>query len=69
MLLSEVPIVLAFLLRTILFPAATCLYSILKHSAETENFHVICLSTEELPQQMKDKLQRLGKWSYSIFLY
>ncbi|HAY3507529.1 glycosyltransferase family 8 protein [Elizabethkingia anophelis] len=59
MLLSEVPIVLAFT-PNYFVPAATCLYSILKHSAETENFHVICLLTEELPQQMKDKLQRLG---------
>ncbi|XJR86934.1 glycosyltransferase family 8 protein [Elizabethkingia anophelis] len=59
MLLSEVPVVLAFT-PNYFVPAATCLYSILKHSAETENFHVICLLTEELPQQMKDKLQRLG---------
>ncbi|MDV3952007.1 stress protein [Elizabethkingia anophelis] len=54
-----IPIVVAFT-SNYFIPAATCLYSILRHSSETEKFHVICLLTEELPERMKDKLKRLG---------
>lgn len=57
--LNAVPIVIAFT-PDYFIPAATCLYSILKHSSDTEEFHVVCLLTEELPQQMQEKLKRLG---------
>lgn len=53
---NEVPIVIAFT-PNYFIPAATCLYSILKHSQEAEKFHVICLLTEELPQRMKENLK------------
>ncbi|AJW64738.1 General stress protein A [Elizabethkingia miricola] len=55
----EIPIVVAFT-PNYLIPAATCLHSVLKNSPESEKFHVICLLTEELPQRMKEKLERLG---------
>lgn len=62
-----IPIVVAFT-PNYFIPAATCLYSILKHSPETENLHVICLLTEELPERMKEKLRQLGgkRVSYSF---
>lgn len=65
--LNAVPIVIAFT-PDYFIPAATCLYSILKHSSDTEEFHVVCLLTEELPQQMQEKLKRLGDNGFS-FLY
>ncbi|MCL1675692.1 glycosyltransferase family 8 protein [Elizabethkingia meningoseptica] len=57
---NEVPIVIAFT-PNYFIPAATCLYSILKHSPEAEKFHVICLLTEELPQRMKENLKKLDE--------
>ncbi|MHA7608273.1 glycosyltransferase family 8 protein [Elizabethkingia meningoseptica] len=54
-----IPLVLAFT-PNYFVPAATCLYSILKHSPESEKFHVICLLTEDLPQSIKEKLKQLG---------
>lgn len=59
LVLNTVPIVIAFT-PDYFIPAATCLYSILKHSSEAEKFHVICLLTEELPQRMQEKLKQLG---------
>ncbi|NAW51334.1 glycosyltransferase family 8 protein [Elizabethkingia argentiflava] len=60
MISRSTPIVLAFT-PNYFIPAATCLYSILKHSPEEENFHIICLLTEELPQAMKDKFLHLTR--------
>lgn len=56
---DKIPLVVAFT-PNYFVPAATCLYSILKHSYETDLFHVIVLLSEELPDQMKQKLDRLG---------
>ncbi|MCT4141572.1 glycosyltransferase family 8 protein [Elizabethkingia anophelis] len=56
---SYTPLVLAFTPNYII-PAATCLYSILKHSPNSEKFHVICLLTEDISSKMKEELQRLG---------
>ena len=48
---TEIPVVIAFT-PNYFVPAATCLYSILKHSRDGESFRFICLSSEELPEQM-----------------
>lgn len=54
-----VPLVIAFT-PNYFVPAATCLYSILKNSDESAKFHVICLLTDEISQQMKAALTQLG---------
>lgn len=53
-----IPIVLAFT-PNYLVPAATCILSLLKHTESTDKFHVICLLSEPLPEEMKEKLNRL----------
>lgn len=58
MSLSLTPVVLAFT-PNYLVPAATCILSILKHSEANDKFHVICLLSEPLPEDMKEKLSRL----------
>lgn len=58
--LSPTPIVIAFT-PNYFIPAATCLQSILQASPVAEQYHVICLLTEELPLQMKEHLYLLGK--------
>lgn len=55
----EIPIVIAFT-PNYFVPAATCLHSILKHNRQNEAFHFICLSSEELPEQMKRKIRMVG---------
>lgn len=54
----ETPIVVAFT-SNYFIPAATCLLSVLSHSAVTERYHVICLLTEPLPQDLILKLQHI----------
>lgn len=56
---TEIPVVIAFT-PNYFVPAATCLYSILKHSRDGESFRFICLSSEELPEQMKRKIKLVG---------
>ena len=56
---TEIPVVIAFT-PNYFVPAATCLYSILKHSRDGETFRFICLSSEELPEQMKRKIKLVG---------
>ncbi len=55
---EAIPLVVAFT-PNYFVPAATCLYSILEHSDTTASFHVICLLTEELPDNMKEALAQL----------
>ncbi|PUB28503.1 lipopolysaccharide biosynthesis glycosyltransferase [Elizabethkingia sp. YR214] len=55
-----IPIVVAFT-PNYFIPAVTCLYSILKHSPVENNFHLICLLTEDLPDKMKNKLEEFQK--------
>ena len=57
-MIGTTPIVLAFT-PNYLVPAATCILSILNHAEQTAKFHFICLLTESLPKDMKQKLQRL----------
>lgn len=54
------PVVLAFTFNY-LVPAATCILSMLKHSAEKEGFHVICLLNGPLPEEIKLQLNRLDR--------
>jgi lipopolysaccharide biosynthesis glycosyltransferase len=54
-----IPLVIAFT-PNYFIPAAVCLLSILKHSEEADKFHVIVLLSEELPDEMKQKLRKLG---------
>ena len=62
-----IPLVIAFT-PNYFVPAATCLLSIMKNSEIDDKFDVIVLLSEDLPQQMKDKLERLGK-SRMTFTY
>ncbi|TYR36531.1 glycosyltransferase family 8 protein [Sphingobacterium phlebotomi] len=57
---QAIPLVVAFT-PNYFVPAATCLYSILEHSDSSASFRVICLLTEELPDNMKLALQQLDK--------
>lgn len=54
-----VPLVLAFT-PNYFIPAAVCLFSILKHSTEKDLFHVYILLSEELPEDMKQELKKMG---------
>ncbi|MDR0795862.1 MAG: glycosyltransferase family 8 protein [Tannerella sp.] len=56
---NETPLVIAFT-PNYFIPAATCLLSVFESSAQEEQFHVICLLSEELPNRMQQKLQRLS---------
>ena len=56
---GAIPVVLAFT-PNYFVPAATCLSSILRHSAEESSFHVLCLLTEDLGDAMKRSLEALG---------
>jgi len=53
------PLVLAFT-PNYFIPASVCLLSILKHSEATDRFCVIVLLSEDLPDEMKQKLRTLG---------
>lgn len=57
---NTIPLVVAFT-PNYFVPAATCLYSVLKNSTEQDNFHVICLLSEELPNRLKEKIQKLAE--------
>lgn len=52
------PIVLAFT-PNYFIPAATCIWSILSHTAKTNKFEIICLLTEDLPFELVQKLKDL----------
>lgn len=56
--LSDIPVVIAFT-PNYFVPAATCLRSILDHSDAANAFHVICLLTEALPEDMKAAMEQL----------
>lgn len=56
--LSDIPVVIAFT-PNYFVPAATCLYSILEHSDSSVSFHVVCLLTEALPENMKAAMEQL----------
>jgi UDP-glucose:(galactosyl)LPS alpha-1,2-glucosyltransferase len=53
------PLVIAFT-PNYFIPAATCLFSVLKHSEPSDKYEVIVLLSESLPQKMTQKLQQLG---------
>lgn len=55
--MSPTPLAIAFT-PNYFVPAATMLKSLLE--ASTGSFNVICLVTEEIPDRMQEKLQRLG---------
>jgi len=64
----EIPIVLAFT-PDYFIPAATCLYSLFSHACQGQNFHVICLLTEVLPERLQQKIRLIGKGkSYYSFI-
>lgn len=54
-----VPLVIAFT-QNYFVPAATTIKSLLDVSSDSENYEVICLVSEEIPQRQKDKLARLA---------
>lgn len=54
-----VPLVIAFT-PNYFVPAATTIKSLLDVSSDSENYEVICLVSEEIPQRQKDKLARLA---------
>lgn len=54
-----VPLVVAFT-PDYFIPAATCLYSIFEHMKTEGKLHVICLLSEDLPERLKQKIQRIG---------
>lgn len=55
----NIPIVMAFT-PNYFVPASVCISSILQNSDKDDNFHIICLLEDTLPEDMKQKLQRLG---------
>lgn len=57
--INYTPLVLAFT-PNYFVPAATCLFSILKHSDESDKYEVIVLLSEPLPERMEQKLRLLG---------
>ena len=56
---NETPLVVAFT-PNYFIPAATCLLSVFENTGPDEYFHIICLLSEELPERLKQKIQRLG---------
>lgn len=61
--MSPTPLAIAFT-PNYFVPAATMLKSLLE--ASTGSFNVICLVTEEIPDRMQEKLQRLGNGRLSF---
>ncbi|MDO5524433.1 MAG: glycosyltransferase family 8 protein [Bacteroidia bacterium] len=57
---TRVPLVIAFT-PNYFIPAATCLWSVLKHSNAEDSFHVICLMAEDLPDTLLQKLKWVDK--------
>jgi UDP-glucose:(galactosyl)LPS alpha-1,2-glucosyltransferase len=57
--MHSTPIVIAFT-PNYFIPAATCLFSVIKHSELSDKYEVIVLLSESLPQKMTQKLQQLG---------
>ncbi|PRD48308.1 glycosyltransferase family 8 protein [Sphingobacterium haloxyli] len=55
---ESIPLVVAFT-PNYFVPAANCLLSILEHSDPTASFHVICLLTEALSDDMKSAIEQL----------
>lgn len=56
---TKIPLVIAFT-PNYFVPASVCILSVLKHSDSRDYFHMICLLTEPLPDQMQRQLERLG---------
>lgn len=57
---NDIPIVIAFTPNYVV-PAVTCLMSIINNLKETSQLHVICLISEELPEEMKLRIQQIGR--------
>lgn len=62
------PIVVAFT-PNYLAPAATTLFSVLKHSDKNDQYRVICLLTEELDEDMKQALKKIDVNNQMEFEY
>lgn len=57
---EAIPLVVAFT-PNYFVPVAVCLSSILEHSDPSASFRVICLLTEELPEDMKLAIEQLDR--------
>jgi UDP-glucose:(galactosyl)LPS alpha-1,2-glucosyltransferase len=64
---KKTPLVIAFTPNYIV-PAAVCIRSVLDHAGAADCFHLICLLTEPLPEEMQQQLYLLGgdRVSYSF---
>ncbi len=60
MISLDTPIVLAFT-PNYFIPAVVCIQSIVDHAPKNKKFHVICLLTEKLPENMERKLRDFGE--------
>ena len=58
-MIEFVPVVIAFT-PNYFIPAATCLHSMFENMEQVRRIHVICLLSEELPPQLKEKIQLIG---------
>ncbi|SFE44952.1 Lipopolysaccharide biosynthesis protein, LPS:glycosyltransferase [Pedobacter antarcticus] len=56
---TKIPLVIAFT-PNYFVPASVCILSVLEHAESRDYFHIICLLTEPLSDQMQRKLERLG---------
>lgn len=63
----SIPLVVAFT-PNYFIPVATCLYSLFENTDDKNLFHVICLLSEELSIELKEKIQLIGaeKATYSF---
>lgn len=58
--LNDVPLVISFT-PNYFIPAATWLWSVLKHSDQHSRFHIICLLSENLSEKLKNTLKKIDR--------